>query len=127
MKKYIPILAIASAILIIVGCVFYQHVKPDDLEYGMAVGGINGNYNAKIKLDNTSWDKIDEQQKEEFITESIDSVESKIKENEDFILTGFANLSEDTGGEISKVFEYDSKKNALHLYGEKEEVISPYW
>lgn len=122
MKKCIYILITAAVLLMAVLLILRQQ-ETDLPDYGISVKGTNGNYTAEIKLDDTSWDKCDESQKDALVRECIIIVEQQKEENEIFTLTGISESSEDDTIEKNhELFKYDSRNNTLQINGESKEV-----
>lgn len=122
MKKTIILVTCASILIVFVLLIAFPK-ETNVLDYGILVKGVNGSYTAEIKIDNISWNKCNDQQKKELISECISIVEIKNGENEDFILTGVSDLSEDgVFKKNSEIFKYYSKNNLIVIDGESKQL-----
>lgn len=122
MKKTIILVTCASILIVFVLLIAFPK-ETNVLDYGILVKGVNGSYTAEIKIDNISWNKCNDQQKKALISECISIVEIKNGENEDFILTGVSDLSEDgVFKKNSEIFKYYSKNNLIVIDGESKQL-----
>lgn len=125
MKKHIVLVFVASVFMmtILLLCLLISKQETSVSDYGIAVKGTNGNYIAEIKIDSMSWDKCNDQQKEELIGECISIVEIRNGENEDFILTGVSDVLEDNMVKKNhEVFKYYSKNNIIQIDGKSKDL-----